>query len=124
MTDVPDDDSTAKKRLVVQKRQIRPRKLQKTMLVSELYGITKSIAKTDGVAGLVACDLLRAAPSGHSPSSQGPLVEEELLSQDQDPSNDMPNLRRTTTFQVVNVVEDLDFGEENNTDIRVRRRRR
>ncbi|KAL1826536.1 hypothetical protein ACET3Z_004948 [Daucus carota] len=124
MTDVPDDDSTAKKGLVVQKRQIRPRKLQKTMLVSKLYGITKSIAKTDGVAGLVARDLLRAAPSGHSPSSQGPLVEEGLLSQDQDPSNDMPNLRRTTTFQVVNVVEDLDFGEENNTDIRVRRRRR
>ena len=86
ITDVPDDDSAAKKGLVVQKRQIRPRKLQKTMLVSELYGITKSIAKTDGVAGLVARDLLRVAPSGHSPSSHGPLIEEELLSQDQDPS--------------------------------------
>ena len=71
----------------------------------------------------MAGDLLPVEPSGYSPSSQGPVIKEEILSQPEDPPNDMPTIRRTTIFQVVNVVEDLDFEEEC-SDIRVRRTRR
>ena len=98
--------------------------MQKPRLVSELVQITKPIGETNGVAGLVARDLLLVASSGHHLSSHGPLIKEDILCQDQDPSNDMPTLRRTATFHVVNVVEDLDFEEEYCNNIHVRRRRR
>ena len=39
-------------------------------------------------------------------------------------SNDMPTLQSTTTFQIVNVVEDSDTEEAEGTGICVRKRRK
>ena len=72
-------------------------------------------SSTHSVAGAVTLDLVSVAPSGQSPPSQGPVVKENVLPEE--PSNEMPTLQSPTTFQVVNVDEDLDTEEAEDTGI-------
>ena len=58
------------------------------------------LSSTHSVAGAVTLDL---------------VVKENVLPEE--PSNEMPTLQSATTFQVVNVVEDLDTEEAEDTGI-------
>ena len=87
--------------------------------MTDIYQTTKPVGEANNVAGAVALDLVPAAPSGQSPPSQGPVVKEKVLPEE--PSNDVPTLQSTTTFKIVNVVEDSDTEEAEGTGICIRR---
>ena len=89
---------------------------RKTRLLTDIYQTTEPVGEANSVGGVVTLDLVLVAPSGQSPPPQGPVLKEKVLPEE--PSNDMP------TFQVVNVVEDLDTGQAEGTGICIRKRRK